>query len=103
MQDILNIYSDETMKIFHVITEPGDATRYDFIMVRRGDEFTIAPCRSTFRFPQSFNKWEIRNIGPDAISEHDFIIMKSNKYNCNPHTVKACIDVIRSIIKDDKE
>lgn len=103
MQDIQNIYCDETLEIFHVITEPGDATRYDFILVRRGDEFTIAPCRSTFKFPQSFNKWVIRNVGEDTVGEHDYIIRKSNEYNCNPHTVKACIDVIRSIIKNDKE
>lgn len=103
MLSISIIYCDKKLSIAHVITEPGDATRYDFILVRIGDEFTIAPCRSTFRFPQRFNKWEIRNVGEDTVGEHDYIIMKSNEYNCNPHTVKACIDVIRSIIINDEE
>lgn len=103
MQDIQNIYCDETLEIFHVITEPGDATRYDFILVRIGDEFTIAPCRSTFRFPQRFNKWDIRNVGEDTVGECNFVVNKAKEFGCNLHTVKVCINIIRSIIINDEE
>ena len=103
MQDIQNIYCDETLEIFHVITEPGDATRYDFILVRIGNEFTIAPCRSTFRFPQRFNKWFIRNVEEDTVGECNFVVHKAKEFGCNLRTVKVCIDVIRSIIINDEE
>jgi hypothetical protein len=71
-----------------VVTEPGDATRYDLIVYRDGpDEFTFAPARSTFRVPQRLNYWDIRE------ADHDEIVKISLEYQCNYHTVKECIRI----------
>jgi len=77
--------------LFHVISEPGDATRYDyfiFIDYDDYDECCFMPCRSTFRYPQWLNYWDVKDI-----SEKDLIDLSSKEY-CNPYTLKECIRTI---------
>lgn len=60
---------------FHVISEPGDATRYDFLVTKDYDNFLIVPYGSSFKFPQRINKYDIKanmNDIKQAIEENDY-------------------------------
>lgn len=83
-------------EIFHVISEPGDMTRYDFMIIKNYDDYLITPFKSTFRFPQRINIWDIKNkkIYNDKIAEDN---------NCNPCTVKAVVDAIKKIEEDNNK
>ena len=78
--------------IYHVISEPGDMTRYDYFIYQNYEDYSIMPCKSTFIFPQRLNWWDITNDW-DPIGWNDIITM-SEKYGCNPHTLKEIINTI---------
>ena len=82
-----------TMIVIHVISEPGDATRYDYLVNVTGDDYSFAPVGSVFRFPQCLNYWAVRD------ATFDDMIAIAKEQNCNPYTVKECI---RFIIEDQK-
>ena len=71
-----------------VISEPGDATRYDFIMQKFGDDVKIMPCENTFMYPQTISKWDAKAIAQEKEPESfDLCSEIADTYNCNPHTV----------------
>lgn len=75
--------------VYHIVSEPGDATRYDYFVARDGpDEFVFMPYRSTFRFPQRINYYERENLAPIA-----------EQANCNIHTVAECVRTIEELHK----
>ena len=75
--------------IFAVEYEPGDGTHYSFLVYRDGpDDFTIAPRRNTFIYPLRINCWEDFNA-----PNNGRIDVLAARYNCNPWTVKAVIEV----------
>jgi len=82
----------KTIECRHIISEPGDGTRYDYLLAHDGpDEFTIAPVRSTFNFPQRINYWDAKAFLED---EGDAIVERANKINVNPWTLR---EVCRTI------
>lgn len=85
----MELNKKEIITGIHIISEPGDGTRYDYIMLDIYDEYVFAPFRSTFRFPQRLNYWEIKN------ADEEKIISIADKENCNPYTVKECIRAIK--------
>jgi hypothetical protein len=77
----------------HVISEPGDMTRYDYIIYRDGqDNFCIMPATSTFRFPQRINYWDAQSILESA----DRLHAMADKFDCNRFTLK---EVCRTIVE----
>lgn len=80
--------------IFHVISEPGDMTRYDFVVMKWTHEYVFMPLGSTFRFPQKLNVF--RKYTESLI--YDI----ADRNRCNPCTVKECIRVM-NIIEKRKE
>jgi hypothetical protein len=80
--------------LYHVVSEPGDGTRYDFVVLRQYDDFTFMPCKSTFRYPQRINFYDI----PDSVLTSDFAEI-AKKEQCNPHTVVECCKVAKIIHK----
>ena len=74
------------VSMWHVVTEPGDATRYDFYMMREHDDFKFMPCASTFVFPQVINRYDT-DIGELA-----------KRFNCNPCTVRECMRIIMEVL-----
>lgn len=78
-------------QIFKVISEPGDMTRYDFLVIKNYDEYIIAPFESTFVFPQRLNIWDIKKGGDDYIESI------SSKYKCNWHTTNTVVQAILEI------
>lgn len=71
--------TDLTLK--HIISEPGDATRYDYLMVPGMEVYRFFPYGSTFRYPTEIGVW----MGEDDIN------WLAEKYSCNPCTVAECI------------
>ena len=79
----------------HIVSEPGDMTRYDYIIYRDGpDEFTIAPARSTFRFPQRINYYSAKAIVES--DDYEKINKLAEEKGCNLFTLK---EVCRTIIE----
>jgi len=91
-RDIFNI------AVNRIISEPGDMTRYDYIIVNLGNgEFSIAPYSSTFRFPQRINYYDIENIKSvdDCV---DYLYGKECTDNINPNTLFECVNCIKEIM-----
>jgi len=38
--------------VYRVTSEPGDATRYDYFVIKYYDDFMFAPRENNFRYPQ---------------------------------------------------
>lgn len=75
--------------LYHITSEPGDGTRYQYFIYRDGpNKFCFMPSESTFRFPQRLN---YRDIG--ELTEEELVDM-SEEERCNLWTLKECIRTI---------
>lgn len=84
----------ESLPMIHIISEPGDGTRYDYLVFRDGpDEFCFMPARSTFKFPQRLNFYEVQSAKESAI--HLLVV----EHNCNPWTILECIRIMKELHK----
>jgi hypothetical protein len=73
-------------------------TLYDFYLHRDGpDEFTIAPCISTFKFPQRVDYWAAISILERCAEDPITIDQASKDYNCNPFTLVEVCKTIKEI------
>ncbi len=81
------------INVFHIISEPGDGTQYDYLINQDGpDDFTIAPAKSTFKFPQRLNYFGVKRI-----LENDKILLEVAKSeDVNPHTLR---EVYRTVVE----
>lgn len=82
------------MAVARVISEPGDCTRYDYLVMKFGDDYMFMPYDSTFTFPQRLNKWEVSDI--ETIEEAEaFTLQTAARHSrVNPHTMLECINYI---------
>lgn len=87
--DLIGNFLDK--KVYHIVSEPGDATRYDYYVAVDHCGFSFMPGRSTFPFPQQLNSYDIKEL-----TEHDIMIMAKEKH-CNPFTLKECIRTIEEL------
>ena len=80
---------------YHIIAEPGDMTRYDFIVHRDGpDNFTFAQAMSTFQFPQRILWWDVAHLDirlGRSLENATEIRAIADKYRCAPATVLTCV------------
>lgn len=83
----------ERADAIRVISEPGDATRYDYVVLRPSpDEFIFSPFGNTFNYPDRLNYFDIERI--DTVDECMNI---AYKFRCNPHTVLECIRTAKEL------
>lgn len=77
----------------HIISEPGDATRYDYGVYQTGpDDFSFMPIGSTFVFPQRLNFYDVVDIvSVDQCSD------KAKALGCNPYTLFECIRRVKEL------
>jgi len=80
----------------HVVSEPGDATRYDYFVFKDYDDFKFVSLKNTFKYPQVINKWSMPKE-----DEEEKIKEIADEYNCNPWTVKECLRTIREILEEE--
>ena len=83
----------------HIISEPGDFTRYDYIVIERFDEYIIAPFVSTFPFPTRLLYWDICEISTLEQCV-EFIKRDDRLSKVNPHTMLEVITTVKEIHKD---
>jgi hypothetical protein len=79
------------LALFHIESEPGDATHYSYIMLQNYDKYIFMPFDSTFRFPQKLDYYDIKNLSEEEI------IALAKKENCNPFTLSECIRTIEEL------
>jgi len=79
-----------------IVSEPGDMTRYDYIIIKDFDDYIFAPYKSTFSFPQRLNYYSIEHVYTleDCIQ---FIKDRSELKHVNPNTLFECIKTIKEI------
>lgn len=46
----------------HIVSEPGDATRYDFLVIEYYGDYKIVPYESTFKFPSYIDSIYVKSI-----------------------------------------
>ena len=81
-----------TLEVTHVISEPGDCTRYDYLVVRDADNvFRFFPYENTFNYPAHIPLWDLDEAN---------IELTAKKFNCNPHTVAECMRTMREMTND---
>lgn len=79
--------------VYHIISEPGDMTQYDYIAHQSDSIFNFMPRKSTFEFPSRLDFWEIHEF------EWEDVIKLGNKIHCNPSTVMECIRTMKELYK----
>ena len=80
--------------LYCIVSEPGDATKYDYIVYKDYDYFCFMPRKSTFRFPQRLSWWDVEDIDDNEL------IKLAEKECCNPHTLTECIRTMKEIRSD---
>ncbi len=81
------------INVFHIISEPGDKTRYDYLVHQVGpDDFTIAPAGGTLEYPQRLNYFDAVKI----LETDDVDLKFKEAWNgISPYTLKdACRTVM---------
>lgn len=85
------------IKAHHILSEPGDVTRYDYFCIREEDVFWFMPRDSTFAFPGELRFWEIKDLYTDDLAhepdleKRDRIKIMAEEMKCNPFTLAECI------------
>ena len=90
MKRYLEIESDQIM---HVISEPGDGTRYQYMVWYDGHyTFKVMGTDSDVTYPRALDYWEIKDAEHAPISSIQPVSMRiADDQKCNPYTVQECI------------
>jgi hypothetical protein len=87
----MRIYSTEAC--LHVISEPGDGTKYDFLVYRDGpDNFFITAAGGTLEYPQRLNIHDARVI---TEADEDELHVQARGEGIDPFTL---LEVCRTVI-----
>lgn len=78
----------ESTIIHHIDSEPGDHTRYRYTIVPLNGRFYIINDYTDMKYPRMLHDWELKEEKIKQISE---------RWDCNPWTVKEVINAIKSI------
>lgn len=86
------------VNVLHITIEPGDHTRYSFLVAREGHNFYIAPWRSELPYPQRLDEFIMSRIelGPSPCEKMCEI---AEQYKCNPWTVRAVVIALKNWAK----
>jgi len=84
------------LAVRRVISEPGDSTRYDYLVYEDYDNYMFAPIGSTFAFPQRLDFWEVQLI-INIKDACDYINKHKELANVNPNTLLECVNCIKHL------
>lgn len=70
--------------LYHIESEPGDATHYDYIAFDDAGTFHFCAAKSSIRYPATLDYWEVRNADEENINK------LAVREHCNPWTVAEC-------------
>lgn len=89
----------QNLVVNRVISEPGDMTRYDYVIFQLDDIYKIISYKSSFPFPQELNYFDIQHINNvnDCVEyianrTGDVILQK-----VNPHTLLEVVNTIKEL------
>lgn len=85
--EIMKKVEEETVVMLHVISEPGDATQYDYLVRRVGDDFYFMGRYSTMRFPRVLSYWEDK----DLLKNEEALQERALEEGCNAWTLLECL------------
>jgi hypothetical protein len=91
--EIRNISED----VYRVISEPGDATHYDYIVYEDGGTFHFCAAHSAIRYPHTLEWWEVKNADEEDI--HKLAVRE----HCNPYTVAECARTALTLMNGGEE
>lgn len=102
------IFKTKNMKVIkdavvkHVVSEPGDYTRYDYHVTQFGDEFMFMPYESTFKFPQKIDYWEVKDVETieDVLACTISEQYDTDKTGISPYTLLECIRTIKELVNE---
>lgn len=77
------------LTVIHVISEPGDYTKYDYAYYRQHDVFYFMPITGSFKYPQMICSRDVKDIADETV--HSI----AKEYGCNVHTVMECVRTIQ--------
>lgn len=85
--------------VHHIVSEPGDLTRYDYAMYQDHSTFSIMPIKNTFPYPQQLDYWDVKHINSieDAVK---FIQLDKSSFlplKVNPHTLLEVVNAIKEV------
>ena len=86
--------------IYHVMSEPGDNTRYEYFVYV--NEFCFMPAYSKIRFPQRLNYYEVKPLLDKSEKSLVFIEEIAEKEQCNPYTTLECIRTVVELYEKKK-
>jgi hypothetical protein len=78
---------------FHIVSEPGDGTKYDYQVTRMVNGWKVEAVGSTFTFPAYIHNYDLNHLAeqkPHRWIKREFaerIIERATEYNSNPFTV----------------
>lgn len=92
--------------IYQILSEPGDATRYEYLMMPDGDgRYYFMPSKPSFMYPQYIELEEMDEYimvkQLSNIEGTDCIIKLAEKFNCNPYTVMECVRSMQEHLKQE--
>ncbi len=85
-------------KIWHIVSEPGDMTRYDYYVIMNFQEFSFVRRNNNFEYPKTINV----ELAKAYIQENNSCYLKGYG-NCNSHTIKECCSAIIELIGEENE
>jgi len=87
-------------QVYHIISEPGDNTRYDYFVTNFGDTYMFLPYESTFKFPQKLNYWEVKDI--ESMEDlDDYKELLKEHVGVNPWTLMECIRTLKELQNEE--
>ena len=94
-------------EVVHVISEPGDATRYTYSLLldEQREHWIVFGDDSTIKFPSPLDVWRVRDYLSVIIEETDIhlqadmLVDYAELYACNPHTLREVVLRISNLDK----
>lgn len=85
-----------------VISEPGDHTRYDYIVIFdniNDNIFKFVPFRNYFEFPKQLNYYEVSEINnlTECVNYINRHAIGHQFHSVNPHTMLECINTVKQL------
>lgn len=81
---------------FHIISEPGDCTHYDYLFVNNQGDYMFIPYNNSLKYPEKIESFEVCEINN---KNEDRILSMAKSKDCNPYTIKECLRTIEEYKK----
>lgn len=104
-----SVINNDRVRMYHVISEPGDATRYDYMIVIYNSLVKFFSFHNEISYPATMNLNKIPEIKhKDAIVDGNYklvlsedIIARCEKNDVFPHTIQECLITLNEISNED--